>query len=677
MPVRGEYPTARELTEKIGGKWNERMHRGNGPCPAHDDASPSLDITERNGTTLLICRAGCSQERVIDALRAKGLWPERRANGKANGHAVPSRIVATHDYHDADGILRFQAVRYGPKKSFRQRRPDPSGKGWVWTQPIYEPHRYLPFRLPDLLEDIALGKPVFVVEGEKDAENARSKLGIAATCNACGAGKWDARHAAYLKDADAIIVPDNDDAGRSHAEDVAVSLQGIAKRVRVLVLPGLPTKGDLSDWIDAGGTAEQIWALAEKAPEWKPPAPEDEDADLAMLNAKYAVVKVGGKTRIVSLEEAFSHPGCKVPVYSSITDFCAFHAHPKKVVINENTGRPRKVGIGSWWVAHEKRRQYDCIVYAPDADPEAMHGKLNLWSGFGCEQIEGNCSKYLEHLRTNICSGVEDHYEYLLGWMARAVQHPGRQGEVAVVLRGKEGTGKGVAIGQFGRLFGSHYRHISQAGHLTGHFNAHLQHCSILFADEAFFAGDRSHESILKALITEDTLIIEPKGVDAFPVKNCLHLMMSSNSDWVVPAGADARRYFVLSVADTKKQDHTYFAAIVQEMDNGGREALLYLLLNRDLSGFNLRNVPQTGALAEQKAHSRRGIDRLVELLAYRGFLPAVHQMYLNVAVTAGEDDGKGFYPAARRLVPDLKHLSSRHLQRAEESMGLREMEER
>jgi putative DNA primase/helicase len=270
LPVRGEYPTARELTEKIGGKWNERMRRGNGRCPAHNDADPSLDITERNGTTLLICRAGCSQDRVIDALRTKGLWPERRVNGKANGHATPSRIIATYDYHDAEGILRFQAVRYGPKKMFRQRRPDPSGNGWVWTQPIYEPHRYLPYCLPDLLEAIALGKSVFVVEGEKDVENARSKLGITATCNACGAGKWDARHAAYLANADVNIIPDNDDAGLDHAEDVAESLQGIAKSTRIVPLPNLPEKGDLSDWIDAGGTAEQLWTLVEKAPEWRP-----------------------------------------------------------------------------------------------------------------------------------------------------------------------------------------------------------------------------------------------------------------------------------------------------------------------------------------------------------------------------------------------------------------------
>jgi hypothetical protein len=180
-----------------------------------------------------------------------------------------------------------------------------------------------------------------------------------------------------------------------------------------------------------------------------------------------------------------------------------------------------------------------------------------------------------------------------------------------------------------------------------------------LFADEAFFAGDRSHESILKALITEETLLIEPKGVDPFPVRNCVHLIMSSNSDWVIPAGADARRYFVLNVCDDRIQDHAYFAAIVQEMDNGGREALLYYLLHRDLSGFNVRIVPQTKALAEQKTHSRRGVDRLIEIVCHDGTLPSAHVIHSDVAITSGEDKREGFYSAARTLVPDFKYDSS------------------
>jgi hypothetical protein len=182
----------------------------------------------------------------------------------------------------------------------------------------------------------------------------------------------------------------------------------------------------------------------------------------------------------------------------------------------------------------------------------------------------------------------------------------------------------------------------------------------VLFADEAFFAGDRAHEGILKALITEETLLVEPKGIDTFVVRNSLHLILSSNNEWVIPAGADARRFFVLDVAGTHMRDFAYFAAIAKEMDNGGREALLDLLMKRDLSQFNIRAVPLTSALASQKAYSRRGIDRLVEILAHDGILPCADASDPSITITTGEDKNEGFYPAARKLAPDLKHLSSK-----------------
>jgi len=317
------------------------------------------------------------------------------------------------------------------------------------------------------------------------------------------------------------------------------------------------------------------------------------------------------------------------------------------------------VGLGAWWINHEDRRQYAGVVYEPGASEAATRDKLNLWQGFGVKAKAGKCDLYFDHLKNNVCSGNTEHFGYLVSWMAHAVQNPGQRAEVAVVMRGKEGTGKGVAVKHFGQLFGAHYVHVSHASHLTGHFNAHLQQCSVLFADEAFFAGDRSHEGILKALITEDTLMIEPKGLDSFPVRNNLHILMSSNSDWVIPAGADARRFFVLTVSDAKKQDIAYFAAIAKQMENGGREALLHHLLRKDLSKFNVRAVPQTEALADQKAHSRRGVDRLVEILATNCVLPVRHGTYADITITSGEERGEGFYAKAYSLVPELKRISS------------------
>ena len=162
-------------------------------------------------------------------------------------------VVATYDYCDEGGALVFQVLRYEPK-TFRQRRPE--GSGWSWS---VKGVRVLPYRLPALLADPAA--TVFLVEGEKDADRLAA-LGLVATCNAGGAGKWKKEHSEFLRSRRVVVLPDNDEAGEKHAQQVERSLRGIAAEVRTLVLPGLPDKGDVSDWLDAGGTLEELLALA-------------------------------------------------------------------------------------------------------------------------------------------------------------------------------------------------------------------------------------------------------------------------------------------------------------------------------------------------------------------------------------------------------------------------------
>lgn len=177
------------------------------------------------------------------------------------------RIVATYDYRDANGDLVFQVVRYEPK-TFRQRKPD--GAGWSWS---VKGVRQVPYRLPELIEAIGLEQTVFIVEGEKDVEGL-AKLGVAATCNAGGAGKWPADFAEYFRGADVVILPDNDDAGRSHRDIVGQSLRGVAKRVRILELPNLPPKGDASDWLSQGGDIVELLSLVETSTrDWTPGPP--------------------------------------------------------------------------------------------------------------------------------------------------------------------------------------------------------------------------------------------------------------------------------------------------------------------------------------------------------------------------------------------------------------------
>ena len=174
------------------------------------------------------------------------------------------RIVATYDYRDEDGILLFQVIRFDPK-GFSQRRPDGDG-GWEWN---LQGVRRVLYRLPELLAaDPA--KPVFIVEGEKDADNL-IKLGLVATTNPMGAKKWLPEYSGYIEDRDVVIVPDNDKDGAEHVPEVAYSAHGATKSVRVLELAGLPDHGDVSDWLEQGHTADELMDLARKAPEWEPP----------------------------------------------------------------------------------------------------------------------------------------------------------------------------------------------------------------------------------------------------------------------------------------------------------------------------------------------------------------------------------------------------------------------
>lgn len=180
---------------------------------------------------------------------------------------TPAKIVATYDYRDEAGVLLMQSVRMEPKR-FRQRRPE--GEGWTWS---VKDVRVLPYRLPELLA--AADATVYLVEGEKDADRLAS-LGLVATTNVGGAGKWKVAHSQFLRGRRVVILPDNDEAGRDHAKKAAKTLGGVALDVRIVSLPDLPKKGDVSDWLDAGGTVEELVRLHSEA---APTAPAAEEVD--------------------------------------------------------------------------------------------------------------------------------------------------------------------------------------------------------------------------------------------------------------------------------------------------------------------------------------------------------------------------------------------------------------
>jgi len=322
------------------------------------------------------------------------------------------------------------------------------------------------------------------------------------------------------------------------------------------------------------------------------------DKDLALMNKRHAVIRnYGGKCVVIEeVYDAFmDRENMTVQSFGAIRDS---YCHLKVCIGDDGDGNKKYAELGKWWIKHPSRLQYNHIVFSPNGDVE---GAYNLWRGFSCEAVPGDCELLLAHIEKNVCGGDKGYYEYLINWMARTVQFPATTGDTAVILRGDQGTGKGVMINALGSLFGRHYMQVSNSSHLVGNFNKHLRDCCLLFADEAFFAGDKKHEGVLKALITERYLAVEAKGFDVEPSPNFIHLMMASNSDWVVPAGMNERRFFVLDVKPHHMQDTKYFSKITEQLNNGGRQALLHFLQSRDLKGYDHRAIPKTGALQQQK----------------------------------------------------------------------------
>src|SRR5262249_10258263 len=171
------------------------------------------------------------------------------------------KIVKTYDYLDEIGELLFQVVRFEPK-DFRQRRPDGRG-GYINN---LKDTRRVPYRLPELVKAVAAGETIYIPEGEKDVDNLRA-IGLVATTNPGGIKKWRAEYSEYLRGADVVVLPDNHAEGREHGDQVVASLRGVAKRIRVLDIgkhwDGCPDKGDISNWLAAGGSAEKLKAIVD------------------------------------------------------------------------------------------------------------------------------------------------------------------------------------------------------------------------------------------------------------------------------------------------------------------------------------------------------------------------------------------------------------------------------
>lgn len=283
----------------------------------------------------------------------------------------------------------------------------------------------------------------------------------------------------------------------------------------------------------------------------------------------------------------------------------------------------KQVPLSKLWMDNPNRRVYENgLGLYPTGD--VPKGVFNTWAGFAYTPKQGDCGLFLDHISNVICGGDAALADWVLDWLADLVQDPANPKGTAIVMRGTEGCGKGTLANAICKLFGPHAIHLIDESHLTGNFNAHMIDAVVVFADEVTWGGNKKTDGKLKGLVTERRLMAERKGIDAVQYTNHAHLIIASNSEWVIPAGPGSRRWTVIDVPGTHSNDSAYFAPMYKQLENGGYEALLHFLLNRKVTS-NLRHAFETQALLEQRALSAKSTSPLFEFIQHflaKGELP-------------------------------------------------------
>lgn len=328
---------------------------------------------------------------------------------------------------------------------------------------------------------------------------------------------------------------------------------------------------------------------------------------VARYNETHASVLLGGKHRVMR----FNRDSYEFIIRRELE---LLHANSFIQIGVKKNGEPIFKNVIAAWAEHPNARTYSGgVIFLPGR--EAPAGCWNIWQGFSVKPKQNPILLALLHLHLLkvICDGDLELHNYLLNWIAYGFQHPDKPVGTALVLRGEKGGGKGT-LGHFLKnIYGLHGKYISSAKHLIGNFNAHLADTCFLYADEAFYSGDKQHEGVLKSLITEPVMVVERKGIDAVMQPNYLKILMTTNSVYAVPATRDERRFCVFDVASTHIGDRPYFNALHGACENPDvQAAFLYEMLHRDLSDFHTGDIPESVGLRAQRYHSMDSVQKWV-----------------------------------------------------------------
>lgn len=310
-------------------------------------------------------------------------------------------------------------------------------------------------------------------------------------------------------------------------------------------------------------------ALVNKMLEW---AGAPDMGWLSEYNERFAVVAIEGKFRVADLTKP-------TPVFFGRDDFLFFHSTDKTTVVDHETGKEKKAPKAILWLNSPSRRSYDNVDFMPGTETKSI---LNLWGGWALEPNKigkKGCKAWLRLVRDVIAGGDEAKAHWLINWLANIVREPSVKPLTAPVIIGVEGAGKSLMLHYFGHILGESYLPVTDPEHIHGRFNQHLATCLMLHSEEALYAGDKKHASIIRSLITDDYRMFEPKNINAKRVRNYLRLVLTSNHERAAPVQAGDRRYTIFNLG-ARKASRELIRDVVAEMEGDGPACLFHHLLH-------------------------------------------------------------------------------------------------
>jgi hypothetical protein len=328
---------------------------------------------------------------------------------------------------------------------------------------------------------------------------------------------------------------------------------------------------------------------------------------LESLQARFAILDLSGQIVLIDREQIQSYfSDCytgTLSMYKRIDAQLVMKRHLESIPVPSNTDQV----IKEFW-SSPSTTVYNSIAFSPIKE---LDSTLNLWKGPTAQAKRGKWVVIRNHIRDVICNGEPNAFDYLVNFLAHMVQKPEEKPGIFVVLLGGQGTGKGMFFNLLHEIFSKTTLLVSDVDRVIGRFNAQLERNYIVCMDEALFVGDKKAIDRLKSVITESTITIEEKYQPSRSIRSYHRLFAASNYDHFANVEKDDRRFLFLKVSEAHKQDIIYFKTLFDAINDPATiGALLYYLLRKDISNFEVRRKPKTEEAANQKLQSLDGFER-------------------------------------------------------------------